>query len=166
MGRAKAIPAALVGISIAGVAVAIYLTTVHYARVPLVCTTSGVVNCERVLSSSYSTVAGVPVSVGGIIWFVLTGGMGLIAFLSAPEPRLLQPLQITWSLLGLATVVYLIGVEVLALGVLCIWCTSLHVLIFAALILSVVRTPLLPEETAQTAPPSQDGRYAPSGRRR
>ena len=166
MGRARAIPLALVGIAVAGVAISIYLTTVHYARVPLVCTSSGVVNCERVLSSSYSTVAGVPVSVGGIIWFAVMGGMGLMALLRSSEPRLLQPLQILWAFLGLMTVVYLVGVEVLALGVLCIWCTSLHALIFSALILSILRTPVLADEPKQTSEPGRDGRYAASGRGR
>lgn len=136
------IPMVLVLIGAAGVAISGYLTAVHYANVPLVCNTSGVVNCERVLSSSYSAVAGVPVSVGGIVWFALTGAMALVALIRHPEPPLLQPLQILWSVIGLVTVIYLVGVEVLSLGVICAWCTSLHVLIVTTLLLSILRTPV------------------------
>ena len=46
----------LLALSLLGVAIAIYLTTVHYENVPLVCSESGLVNCTRVLSSPYSVV--------------------------------------------------------------------------------------------------------------
>lgn len=151
MARPRLIPFLLLLAGIAGVAISIYLTVVHYARVPLVCSTNGVVNCERVLSSSYSSVAGVPLSAGGIVWFTVTAALGAVALARAPEPRWLQPAQVVWSLLGLVTVLYLVGVEVLALGVLCAWCTSLHVLILLTLILSIVRTPAL-EDGRETAP--------------
>ena len=135
------IPAVLIAIGAAGVAISAYLTTVHYAKAPLVCSSSGVVNCERVLSSGYSSLFGVPISVGGIVWFALLAALGLAALLRTPEPRWLQPAQVVWGFLGLLTVIYLIGVEALALGVLCAWCTALHALIVAALVLAIVRTP-------------------------
>jgi len=124
------------------VAISIYLTSVHYAHVPLVCSSNGLVNCERVLSSGYSSVAGVPVSVGGILWFAVVAVMGVFALVLSPEPAWLQPAQVLWSFAGLLTVFYLVGVEVLALGVICAWCTSLHVLIVLTLVLSILRTPL------------------------
>lgn len=130
-------------IGITGAAISVYLTAVHYAGAPLVCTTSGLVNCERVLTSGYSSLLGIPVSVGGIVWFTVTGLLGLVGVLRDPEPLLLQPAQIVWALLGLATVIYLVGVEVLALGVICAWCTALHVLILATLLITVLRTPTI-----------------------
>lgn len=138
--RARPIPLVLAAIGLAGVAISIYLTTVHYAGVPLVCSSTGLVNCERVLSSAYSSVAGIPISVGGLLWFAGVLGMALLA-LRTPEPARLQLAQVLWSLLGLATVVYLVGVEVLALGVICAWCSVLHVLILLTFFLSVLRTP-------------------------
>lgn len=138
------IPAVLGAIGVAGVAISIYLTTVHYAKAPLVCSSTGVVNCERVLSSGYSSVFGVPISLGGIVWFAVLAALGLATLLRTPEPLWLQPAQVAWGFLGLLTVIYLIGVEALALGVLCAWCTALHVLIVAALLLAIVRTPRLP----------------------
>jgi uncharacterized membrane protein len=153
MFRIRPAPLALLLIGIAGVAISIYLTTVHYAPVPLACPTGGIVNCERVLSSPYSVVAGIPISVGGILWFAVSGALGGLALFSAEEPPWLQPAQVIWSLVGLAMVLYLIGVEVLALGVMCAWCTSLHVLIVATLLISLFRSPEEPEVTAPAAIP-------------
>jgi uncharacterized membrane protein len=153
MLRTRPAPLLLLLIGIAGVAISIYLTTVHYARVPLVCSTSGLVNCERVLSSPYSSVAGVPVSVGGVVWFAASGAMGALALFAAEEPAWLQPAQVVWSLVGLATVLYLVGVEVLALGVICAWCTSLHILILATLLISLFRTAGDAKLSAPAAPP-------------
>ncbi|HZQ38333.1 MAG TPA: vitamin K epoxide reductase family protein [Dehalococcoidia bacterium] len=138
------IPIALGATGAAGVAISIYLTTVHYAKAPLVCSSSGVVNCERVLSSGYSSVFGVPISLGGIVWFAVLAALGLATLLRTPEPLWLQPAQVAWGFLGLLAVIYLIGVEALALGVLCAWCTALHLLIVTALVLTIVRTPRLP----------------------
>lgn len=146
---AARIPLAQAAIGLAGIGISAYLTSVHYARVPLACSSSGVVNCERVLSSAYSSVAGVPISVGGIVWFAVSVGLALMVVIRRTEPVWLQPAQIGWSLLGLLTVFYLVGVEALALGVLCAWCTGLHALIVATLLLSILRTPLL------GAPPSK-----------
>ena len=143
MKSPRLIPLLLVAIAVAGLAISIYLTTVHYASVPLVCSSTGLVNCERVLSSPYSSVGSIPISIGGAVWFLVTTGMALLALLRVPEPRWLQPTQVIWSLAGLATVIYLVGVEALALGVICAWCTALHVLILATLLLSLVRTPVL-----------------------
>jgi len=136
-------PLVLIVAGCAGVIISIYLTAVHYAHVPLVCTSSGVVNCERVLSSGYSSVAGVPVSAGGIVWFAAVAVMGVLALALFPEPVWLQPAQVLWSFMGLLTVFYLVGVEVLALGVICAWCTGLHALIVLTLVVSILRTPRL-----------------------
>jgi uncharacterized membrane protein len=152
MHRARpwAIPLLLLLTGCVGVAISVYLTAVHYAHVPLVCTSNGVINCERVLSSSYSSVAGVPVSAGGAVWFAVVGLMGGLALRRGPEPAWLQPAQVVWSFAGLLTVFYLVGVEVLALGVLCVWCTSLHVLIVVTVLLSILRTPLRENDPALT----------------
>lgn len=139
--RGRAAPLLLAAIGIAGAAISIYLLAVHYSGAPLVCATSGIVNCERVLASPYSSVAGVPISAAGLLWFVVVVGLAVLALVRTPEPRWLQPLQVLWSFIGLASVLYLVAVEVLALGVLCAWCTSLHVLILGALFVSILRTP-------------------------
>ncbi len=132
---------AVVVISVAGIVVAGYLTSVHYASVPLACSTSGVINCEQVLRSRYSEVLGVPWSAGGIVWFGVSGLLALIALLRTHEPEGLQTMQACWSLLGIGVVVYLVGVEFIALKHICEWCSSMHVLIVATLVLVLFRRP-------------------------
>jgi uncharacterized membrane protein len=136
---------AVVCLSLAGIAVAVYLTSVHYASVPLECSSSGVINCEQVLHSHYSELLGIPWSVGGIAWFAVSGALALFGLLRAPEPEALQPAQVAWSLLGLGVVFYLIGVELIAVKHICIWCSSMHVLILITLVLVLFRQPDLGE---------------------
>jgi uncharacterized membrane protein len=66
--------------------------------------------------------------------------------LRQPESGWLQPAQVAWSFLGLAVVVYLMGVELLAVHRLCLWCTAMHALIIATFVLGVLRTPAVEAE--------------------
>ena len=61
-----------------GAGIAVYLTTVHYQLAPLACSTTGFVNCERVLSSSYSVVPGttIPITVPGLAWSLVMMALG------------------------------------------------------------------------------------------
>lgn len=160
------IPAALGAIGVAGAAISIYLTTVHYAKAPLVCSSTGVVNCERVLSSGYSSVLGVPISVGGIAWFAALAALGLAPLLRTPEPGWLQPAQVAWGFLGLFAVIDLVGVEALALGVLCAWCTALHALILAAVVLAIVRTPRVDIDVSRAGTPRRNASRGVAPQRR
>src|SRR5205814_7915320 len=57
-------------LSLVGAGIAIYLTTVHYEHTPLICSASGLIDCARVLSSSYSVIPGttVPITIPGLGW--------------------------------------------------------------------------------------------------
>ena len=133
-------------LAIGGIAVSGYLTTVHYSDAPLVCSSGGVVDCERVLTSSYSEVMGLPWSLGGVVWFSVSGLLALMALSRAPEPGWLHPAQLGWALVGLAVALYLIGVEVVGVEKICLWCSALHALIGITLLLTLFRTPQLSEE--------------------
>ena len=108
--------------ALAGLGISIYLTAVHYAGMPLACPANGTINCEAVLSSRYAVIAGtnVPTSAAGIAWFTVS------ALLST---RRAGRVQLAWSALGLATVLFLVYVEIVQLGAVCIWCTAAHVLV-------------------------------------
>jgi uncharacterized membrane protein len=165
-------------VALAGLGVAAYLTSVHYAGVSLACSSSGVVNCEQVITSRYAEVFGIPWSVGGIVWFSVSGLLAAVALTRRPEPEHLQTAQVTWSLIGMATVVYLIGVELVALKHICLWCSVMHVLVALSLLLALFRQPEvegeapdLPATTggspASTTPESALGEVSRSaGRRR
>jgi uncharacterized membrane protein len=136
--------------SAVGLATSVYLTTVHYADVPLVCNADAVVNCEQVLRSKYAAVAGIPWAAGGVAWFGVTVALAAVPLLRRFEPSWLQPAQVACSVVGLRTAVYLVGVEVLAVDRICLWCTALHALILLIFVLHVIREPEFEE------PPESD----------
>lgn len=136
-------PLLLLALSLIGAGIAIYLITVHYENVPLLCSTSGLIDCSRVLSSTYSVVPGtsVPVSVAGLLWCVVSAALA-IAALRVLQPQIRRRIQVAhfaWSLLGMLTVLYLIYVEIVILHTICAWCTALHVIILAMFLTTLVQ---------------------------
>lgn len=121
---------ALVGTtaSAAGLAVATYLTYEHYtSSSSLACSDSGVINCLKVTTSSYSAVAGVPVAVLGLVFFVVMLVLQLPPMWRRPEPAV-RVGRLTWAAVGLCTVLYLLYAELFAVDAICLWCTAVHVL--------------------------------------
>jgi uncharacterized membrane protein len=123
---------AAIGLSVAGVGVSIYLTVLHYAGVVPACPVGGVVSCEAVLSSSYAVIAetSIPTSAAGIVWF---GASALIW--AWPLTRI----HIAWSTIGLLAVTYLVFIEIVRLGVICLWCTAAHVLVIAIVMIAATQ---------------------------
>jgi uncharacterized membrane protein len=117
-------------ISVAGLAISIYLTVLHYAGTAPACVSSGPVNCEAVLSSRYAVIAGssIPTSALGIVWFGASAALWAL-------PR--GWVQLAWSAVGLVTVLYLVYIEIVLVGALCLWCTAAHVLVVALLLIAV-----------------------------
>jgi uncharacterized membrane protein len=125
---------------LAGVGVSIYLTIVHFAGIPLACPTNAAINCESVLSSSYAVVFGsaVPTSAAGIAWFGVSAGLALALLLRRAAP-LWARLQLGWSAIGLAVVLYLVYVEIVRLGVVCVWCSVAHALVLLIFLVALPR---------------------------
>ena len=121
---------AAVGISVAGIAISIYLTVLHYAGAAPACVTSGPVNCEAVLSSRYAVIAGssIPTSALGIVWFAVSA-----AAWTRPRGRV----QLAWSAVGLVTVLGLVFIEIVLVGAICLWCTAAHALVVALFLIAV-----------------------------
>ena len=71
-----------IALSVAGVAVSIYLTVLHFIGFAPACPATGPVNCEAVLSSPYAVIAGttVPTSAAGIAWFAVSAALWLRGF--------------------------------------------------------------------------------------
>src|SRR5260370_10137812 len=94
----------LLVLSLLGMGIAIYLTLVHYENAPLVCSASGLVDCARVLSSSFSVVPGtsVPVTVPGLVWCLVTATLAIVGLSTAMElqQRTINVVQFTRSLSG------------------------------------------------------------------
>jgi len=128
-------------LSLLGIGIAIYLTAVHYQGAPLVCSTSGVVNCESVLSSPYSRIPGtaLPITFPGLFWFIVSGVLALVAWRLRPGSRRLLLLELIWAAFGMLTVFYLVYVEIVRLHEICAWCTGVHVIILVMLLITVVQ---------------------------
>lgn len=111
-----------IALSVAGISVSIYLTVLHFIGFAPACPTTGPVNCEAVLTSPYAVIAGtsVPMSAAGILWFAVSA-----ALWTRPFGRV----QLAWSLAGLATVLYLVFIEIVRIGAICLWCSAAHLLV-------------------------------------
>ena len=127
--------------SLAGVGIAIYLTSVHYENVPLVCSDKGLVDCARVLSSPYSVVPGtsIPITIPGLLWALASAGLAVFALYRGTERRWIPVAQFAWALVGMLTVLYLVYVEIVRLHTICAWCTAMHVLILLMFLVTIVR---------------------------
>ncbi len=119
--------AGLVGVAISG-----YLTYVHYADVAPICTGSG--SCEKVQSSRYAELAGIPVAVLG-----LAGYLAIVAtaFVTGELSRMAGT---TLALAGFGFSLYLTYLELFVIDAICQWCVASAVTTAVLLGLTLART--------------------------
>ena len=127
-------------LGVAGLCISGYLSLVHLASagVPLVCSTTDLVNCEQVTTSPQSLVGPIPVAYLGFGWFLVV--LGLILGARGGPSGLVTRLQLIWSGLGVAFVLYLVYAELYVIGAICLWCTAVHGLVLALFLLAVSAT--------------------------
>jgi uncharacterized membrane protein len=112
-------------VCLAGIAVAGYLTYVHYRPAALICTTGG--GCETVQQSKYAVLAGIPIAVFGLVaWTV---ALVLVLWDSETARQLLVAL----ALVAAVFAAYLIVLQLFVIDAVCTWC----------MINDVILTPLL-----------------------
>ncbi len=136
-----------VALSVAGLLIAGYLTLLHYdSNVPLVCSGGPFVNCEQVLTSASAFMLGVPVAVWGLVWFAVALVLARLSSRAGerPEPPWLRAAGFGWVLAGTANVLWLVYQELGVVGKICAWCTAIHVLVLALLVVQVLSDPLRP----------------------
>jgi uncharacterized membrane protein len=118
---------ALIGTGIAG-----YLTWVHYGHLKIVCLAGGG-GCEKVQSSSYAELAGVPVAVLGLAGYVAI----LLSLLLPREESALAAAFL--SLVGFGFSAYLTWAELFRIHAICQWCVASACVMTALTVVSVVR---------------------------
>jgi uncharacterized membrane protein len=134
---------ALIGTAIAG-----YLTWIHYAGIEVVCLSGGG-GCEKVQSSDYAELAGLPVALLGLI-----GYLGILAALLAPEePGRLAAAFL--SLVGFGFSMYLTWAELFRIHAICQWCVASAVIMTALMVISLLRL-LRYEDPRTSASPDSD----------
>jgi uncharacterized membrane protein len=125
-------------LSLAGLGVSIYLTIAHYTSTSiLACSSKGYVDCAKVTTSAQSMVFGVlPVAVLGLAFYVF-----MTAANSPWGWRMRIPL-VWWTrigsvVVGMGFVLYLLYAEIIQIGNICLWCTSVHAITFLLFVLLV-----------------------------
>jgi uncharacterized membrane protein len=150
-----------------GFAVAGYLTYEHYtSSTSLSCPAGGgAVNCLKVTTSIYSKIHGVPVALLGLVFFTIMG------FLQTPQAwrsdrLIVRAARVLWSVVGVATALWLIYAELFKIDAICLWCTSVHILtllLFITTVFGTVATAPEPDLETEPTPPDQPDIEAPNG---
>jgi uncharacterized membrane protein len=117
--------ACLVGLAIAG-----YLTYVHYAHTAPICTTGG---CETVQKSKYAELAGVPVALLGLVSYAALLVLSLVRGVEAAVAGVFV------SAVGVAFSGYLLWAQLGPIGAICQWCVGNDLTIAVVAALYVVR---------------------------
>jgi uncharacterized membrane protein len=118
---------AIAGLALLGLAISVYLTYVHYAGIEPVC--SSISNCERVQSSDYAELLGIPVAVLGI-----AGYAAILASL-----RLRVDVTALLAYLAVAFSAYLTWAELFKIDAICQWCVASAIITLVIAVLATVR---------------------------
>jgi uncharacterized membrane protein len=108
-------------VALAGIGVASYLTYVHYAGLQPFCAGGGH-GCERVQSSSYARLGGIPVALLG-----LAGYLAIAAALLAPGERA-RLAAAALAVSGFGFSAYLTYLELFVIDAICQWCVASAIL--------------------------------------
>jgi uncharacterized membrane protein len=122
---------AIVAICALGIADAGYLTYTHYAGLKVVCAFHG--GCETVQASKWSKLAGIPVSLLGLIGYI---GILACSFIRA---ELARAGAFALALIGFGFSMYLSYREVFTIHAICQWCVGSAVFMTALLVLTGIR---------------------------
>ncbi|MDQ2815933.1 MAG: vitamin K epoxide reductase family protein, partial [Actinomycetota bacterium] len=124
-------------LALAGLGVSIYLTIAHFTESALAgCSESGLVNCTKVTTSAQSYVFGIPVAVLGLAFYLFA-----VAIMSPwawrAARREVHMVRIASLVVGIGFVLYLIYAELLIIGSICLYCTSVHAITFVLFVLTM-----------------------------
>jgi uncharacterized membrane protein len=130
---AKTLRTTLIVLSVIGVALAGYLTYLHYTGIEPPCSIKGN-PCSQVQKSIYSELAGIPVALMGLIGYIV-----ILGTLLAPEDETSRLATAVIALGGFGFSMYLTYREVFTLKKICEWCVGSATLMTIIMLLSVWR---------------------------
>ncbi len=125
--RAATVAAAILGIAVSG-----YLVYVHYAGIEPICAGAGG-GCEKVQSSDYAELAGIPVALLGLLGYLAILGTSVV------RGELASMAAATLALVGLGFSLYLTYLELFVIDAICQWCVVSAVVMPALAGLTLVR---------------------------
>jgi uncharacterized membrane protein len=131
-GGERKLVIAIAAVALVGVAIAGYLVYIHYAGIKPICA-AGSGGCEKVQTSDYAKLAGIPVADLGLAGYVailaslfVRGDLGRLAGAAI-------------ALSGFGFSVYLTYREIFTIKAICQWCVGSAVLMTLLAILTTVR---------------------------
>jgi uncharacterized membrane protein len=122
----------MVVLAVVGLAVAAYLTYVHYADIKPACTAG--TSCVKVQTSVWSKLGGVPVAVLGLIGYV-----GILASLLLPDREETRLATLGMTVIGVGFSGYLTYRELFSIHAICEWCVSSAVILSFLFVGAVIR---------------------------
>ena len=122
----------IAAIALAGVGIATYLVYVHYAGIQPFCVSGGG-GCEKVQTSDYAKLAGIPVADLGLAGYIAILGS---LFVRGDTGRMAGALI---ALSGFGFSLYLTYREIFTIKAICQWCVASAVLMTLLAILTTVR---------------------------
>lgn len=129
-------------LSLAGLGLSIYLTVTHYTGARLAgCPVTGVVNCSVVTTSAQSYILGIPVAVLGLADYVT------MTALNSPwawraKSYWIHLSRFVLAILSMGFVLWLVFAELIIIQHICEYCTGVHVITFALLIVLTTISPV------------------------
>jgi uncharacterized membrane protein len=128
----RALRITMIVLTVVGLGLASYLTYVHYSGIKPACSLGG--SCEKVQTSAYSHLAGVPVALMGLIGYV-----SIIILLLAPETEVTRFATVAVTTIGFGFSAYLTYRELFSIHAICEWCVSSAVIMTVLVSLAVWR---------------------------
>ena len=128
-------------LSLLGLAISIYMTYQHFhGSTYLACSTTGFENCTKVTTSAQSHLLGIPVAVLGVVNYVA------MSVLNSPwvwraKNYWIHVARFVLSIISMALVLWLVTAELLIIKSICLYCTSVHIITFALLIVLTLVSP-------------------------
>ena len=123
---------AMIGVAVLGLALAAYLTYVHYAGIKPACTAGQA--CIKVQTSQWSRLDGVPVALIGLIGYV-----GILLSLLVPDREESRLATLSLTLIGVGFSGYLTYRELYSIHAVCEECATSAVILTLLFIGAVIR---------------------------
>lgn len=136
-------------LSLLGLAVSIYLTIAHFEGTGILACSDvhSLVDCAAVTTSKWSEVFGIPVAVLGLINFVVMVPLNS-PWGWAQKNYYVHLARFVLTGAGMLFVLWLVYCELVKVGHICLYCTAVHIITFALLI---ILTRVSPEQLGWVA---------------
>ena len=120
-------------LSLIGLALSTYLTITHFEPQDLFCTGNGVINCATVTTSAQSRLLGIPVAFLGLGTYVV------MTALNSPwgwraKNYWIHVARLVIAIISMCFVLWLVYAELIIIDHICLYCTGVHIVTFALLI--------------------------------